>query len=106
MLGAVPVTFVQWTLGADIEVPTLTGKAHIRSPAGTQPGTLFRVKGRGVRNLQGYGTGDLLVRVNVEVPTQLNNAQRAKLEEFAALCDEKVNPRINSFFEKARNFFR
>jgi len=99
------VSFVQATLGAEIEVPTLEGRAIIRIPAGTQPGTVLRLKGRGVKNLQGYGQGDLRVRVQVEVPTHLNSAQKTKLSEFAALCDGKEAPLAQGFFEKARKFF-
>lgn len=102
----VPVSFVQATLGAEIEVPTLEGRATIRIPAGTQPGTLLRLKGRGIRNLQGYGQGDLRVRVQVEVPAHLNAAQKAKLNEFAALCDGKEAPLAQGFFEKAKKFFK
>ena len=94
------------TLGAEIEVPTLDGRATIRIPAGTQPGTTFRVKGKGVKNLQGYGHGDLHVRVQVEVPTRLNHEQKAKLQEFAELCGEDANPISKSFFEKARKLFQ
>jgi molecular chaperone DnaJ len=101
----IPVSFVQATLGAEIEVPTLEGRATIRIPAGTQPGTLLRLKGRGVKNLQGYGQGDLHVRVQVEVPAHLNSAQKAKLGEFAALCDGKEAPLAQSFFERAKKFF-
>ena len=101
----VPVSFVQAALGADIEVPTLSGKATIKVPAGTQSGSVFRIRGRGIRNVQGHGQGDLHVRVTVEVPTHLNAAQRAKLEEFAALCDSRVNPISESFWEKARKLF-
>lgn len=106
LLCEVPINFVQATLGAEIEVPTLNGKATIKVPPGTQPGTLFRLRGKGVRNVQGYGHGDLHVRIQVEVPTHLSAAQRAKLEEFAALCSGKENPRMQSFFEKARRLFR
>jgi len=102
----VPISFVQAALGAEVEVPTLTGRAHIRVPEGTQAGTVFRLKGKGVKNVQGYGTGDLHVRVNVEVPTHLNGAQRQRLQEFAALCGEDVNPLMKGFFEKARSFFK
>ena len=102
----VPVSFVQAALGAEIEVPTMSGPAHIRIPAGTQTGTIFRLKGRGVKNIQGHGTGDLHVRVSVEVPTHLNAAQRTKLQEFSAICDASVNPQARSFFEKARAFFK
>jgi molecular chaperone DnaJ len=102
----VPVSFVQAALGAEIEVPALDGKASIRVPPGTQPGTTFRLKGRGVKNVQGYGTGDLHVRVAVEVPTHLTSPQKAKLQEFAELCDGKESPMRGSFIEKAKNLFR
>jgi molecular chaperone DnaJ len=105
LICEVPVSFVQAALGAEIEVPTLGDKAQIKIPAGTQPGTTFRLKGKGIKNIQGYGTGDLHVRVNVEVPSHLNAAQKAKLQEFAELCDERVNPLTKSFFEKAKNLF-
>jgi len=102
----IPVSFVQAALGDEIEVPTLEGRATIKIPAGTQPGTMLRLKGRGVKNLQGYGQGDLRVRVQVEVPSHLNSAQKAKLHEFAALCDGKEAPLAQGFFEKAKKFFR
>ena len=73
--------------------------------AGTQPGATFRVKGRGMKNLQGYGHGDLLVHIQVEVPTRLNTAQKEKLQEFATLCDGKEAPLTQGFFEKAKKFF-
>ena len=97
---------MQAALGAEIEVPTLNGKALIQVPPGAQNGTVFRLKGKGVKNVQGHGWGDLHVRASVEVPTHLNGEQRAKLQEFAALCDENVNPMSKSFFAKAKNLFR
>jgi molecular chaperone DnaJ len=106
LICEVPIRFVDAALGGDIEVPTLTGKAQIKVPAGTQNGTVFRLKGKGARNLQGYGNGDLHVRVTVEVPTHLNAAQKAKLQEFADLCDANVNPLSKGFFEKAKSFFK
>lgn len=106
LLCEVPVNFVQAALGTEIEVPTLNGKADIKIPAGTQPGTTFRLKGRGVKNVQGYGYGDLHVRVLVEVPTHLTSAQKAKLQEFAELCNGKESPLSQSFFEKAKNLFQ
>ncbi|HEU0009795.1 MAG TPA: molecular chaperone DnaJ [Verrucomicrobiae bacterium] len=106
LLYELPVSFVQAALGTDLEVPSLDGHVTLRIPPGTQTGTLFRVKGKGVKNVQGYGWGDLHVRVTVEVPAHLNSAQKAKLQEFAALCDEKVNPGVKSFFEKAKEFFK
>jgi molecular chaperone DnaJ len=106
LLCEVPVSYVQATLGAEIQVPTLEGKATIKIPAGTQSGTLLRLKGRGVKNLQGYGQGDLHVRVQVEVPTHLNAEQKHKLQEFAALCDGQEAPLAQGFFEKAKKFFQ
>ena len=106
LLCEVPVSFFQATLGAEIEVPTLQGKAALKVPAGTQPGTVFRVKGKGVKILQGHGHGDLHVRVQVEVPSRLNHEQKAKLQEFAALCDGKEMPLSQGFFEKAKKFFK
>ena len=106
LICEVPISFVQAALGAEVEVPTLEGKMPIRVPAGTQSGTVFRVKGKGVKNIQGFGHGDLHVRVNVEVPTRLNQAQRTKLMEFAEVCDETVNPLTQGFFEKAKKLFR
>jgi molecular chaperone DnaJ len=102
----VPLSFVQAALGAEIEVPALEGRAVIKIPAGTQSHSTFRVKGKGIKNLQGQGHGDLHVRVQVEVPTRLTSEQKAKLQEFAGLCDEDVNPMSKGFFEKARSLFR
>lgn len=106
LICEVPISFAQAALGTDIEVPTLEGHAEVSIPSGTQTGTLFRLKGKGVKNVQGYGSGDLMVRVQVEVPTKLNSPQRAKLEEFAKLCDENVHPNSKGFFEKAKRLFR
>ena len=106
LLCDVPISFVQATLGAEILVPTLDGRTSIKVPPGTQPGTMFRLKGKGVKNIQGYGHGDLHVRVNVEVPTRLTQAQKTKLEEFSELCNGKESPLSESFFEKAKSFFQ
>jgi molecular chaperone DnaJ len=106
LLCELPVSFIQAALGTEVQVPTLTEKATIKIPAGTQSGTMFRLRGKGVKNLQGYGHGDLHVRINVEVPTHLTSAQKAKLQEFAESCDESVNPISKSFFEKAKSLFR
>ena len=106
LLCEVPVSFVQAAFGAEIEVPALDGRTSVKIPPGTQPGTMFRLKGKGMKNVQGYGYGDLHVRVNVEVPTRLSPAQRAKLQEFAQLCDGKESPLSQGFFEKAKNLFQ
>lgn len=106
LLCEVPISFVQAALGAEVDVPTLDGKAAIKIPAGTQPGTMLRLKGKGMKNVQGYGFGDLHVRVNVEVPTHLSAPQKAKLQEFADLCNGKESPLSQSFFDKAKKLFQ
>jgi molecular chaperone DnaJ len=106
LLCEAPVTFVQAALGAEIEVPTLDGRVMIKIPAGTQPGAAFRVKGKGVKNLQGYGHGDLHVRIQVEVPTQLNAEQKAKLREFEALGGGDGHLPGKGLFGKAKDLFR
>ena len=89
-----------------MKCPTLEGKSTLKIPAGTQPGAVFRVKSKGVKNLQGHGHGDLHVRIQVEVPSRLSHEQKAKLQEFAALCDGKEMPLSQGFFEKAKKFFQ
>jgi molecular chaperone DnaJ len=106
LLCEVPVSFTQAALGAEIEVPALDGGASIKIPPGTQPGTMFRLKSKGIKNVQGHGRGDLHIRINVEVPTHLSPDQRAKLQEFADLCNGKESPMSQSFFEKAKKLFQ
>ncbi len=76
-------------LGAEVEVPTLDGPANLRIPEGTQPETLFRLKGRGMPRLRGSGKGDLHVKVKVSVPRRLNSKQKQLLEEFVRLSEDK-----------------
>ena len=102
----VTINYLQAILGDTIEVETVDGPAQLEIPPGTQPGTVFRLKGKGIKNVQGYGSGDLHVRLNVEVPSRLNHDQRAKLEEFAKLCDGSENPAGRTFFERAKRFFK
>ena len=105
LLCEVPISFVKAALGADIEVPTLNGKAKMRVPAGTQSGKMFRLRGKGMPDVHGYGRGDELVRVTVETPIGLNAKQRRLLEEFAKGCGENVNPLTRSFMEKVKRLF-
>src|SRR5947209_3658721 len=102
----VPIPFSVATLGGEVDVPTLEGKAQLKVPAGTQSGQLFKLRGKGIMNVNGRERGDLLARLLVEVPTRLNSEQRHKIEEFAALCGEENTPLRKSFFERAREFFR
>ena len=105
LICEVPISFPTAALGGELKVPTMTGSANIKIPSGTQTGTTFRLKGRGVENLQGYGTGDLNVKVIVEVPARLNRMQKTKLQEFADSCGDDVNPQSKNFLEKAKNLF-
>jgi molecular chaperone DnaJ len=86
----VPISFVHAALGAEIDVPTLDGKVKMKIPAGTQSGKLFRMKGRGVKDVQGYEQGDQHVRVVVETPTHLT--PRQKELEGIAVSGGEVNP--------------
>jgi molecular chaperone DnaJ len=106
LLCEVPISFTQAALGAEIEVPTLNGKIKMRVPPGTQTGKIFRIRGKGMPDVHGYGQGDELAKVIVETPTGLNTKQRHMLEEFAKECGEDVNPISRSFMEKVKRLFR
>jgi molecular chaperone DnaJ len=101
----IPIKFTLATLGGSIEVPTLSGKAALKIPAGTQSGTTFRLRDRGMPSLRGGRQGDQLVRVHVEVPTSLTPERRKLLEEFARVSGDAEEPTSRSFFEKAKKFF-
>src|SRR6184192_614479 len=100
----VPISFTLASLGGEIAVPTLEGKANLKVPAGTQSGQVFKLRGKGVVNVNARDRGDLLARLLVEVPTRLNAEQRQKLEEFSDLCGEENAPMRKSFFERAKEF--
>src|SRR5580700_3114179 len=100
----IPIKFTLATLGGTIEVPTLSGKASLKIPAGTQSGTTFRLRGKGMPHLRGGSQGDQLVRVQIEVPTSLTAEQRKALESFAHLSGDADQPVGRSFFEKAKKF--
>ncbi|MDD1751745.1 MAG: molecular chaperone DnaJ [Methanotrichaceae archaeon] len=85
----IPITITQAALGAEIEIPTLNGRAKIKLPAGTQSGSIFRLKGKGVPRLHGLGTGDLHAKANIKTPTSLTTKQKQLLEELAATFGEK-----------------
>ncbi len=97
----IKIKFTLAALGGQVEIETLTGKAVLKIPAGTQPNAALRMKGLGMPDLRGGVRGDLYVRIHVEVPTKLTDAQRAKLEEFAKLCGDD-NPKQSSepFYKK------
>ena len=101
----IPIKFTLATLGGSIHVPTLQGKAALKIPGGTQSGTTFRLKGRGLPHLRGNAHGDQLIRVQVEVPTHLSAEQKKFLEEFARVSGDQEEPLAKSFFDKAKKFF-
>ncbi len=101
----VPITFTQAALGADIVVPTLDGKVKFTIHEGTQPGDEFKLKGKGIQRLNYSGKGDQYVKITVEVPKDLNRAQREKLKEFEAVTDEKNYKKQRSFMDKLKDFF-
>lgn len=99
-----PITFTRATLGGNIEVPTLEGKVKYKVPEGTQTGTVFRLKGKGVQNLRGNGKGDQYVKVKVEVPKKLTEKQRKILVEFATEFGEEIEEK-KGFFGKIKDSF-
>jgi molecular chaperone DnaJ len=93
------INIPQAVLGAEIEVPTVDGKAKLTIPPGTQPGKIFRLKGKGVPHLRGNGRGDQLVIVNVEIPTRLTAEQRELFEKLAKTMGTEPHPQEKSFLD-------
>lgn len=93
------INVAQATLGAEVEIPTLKGAEKIKIPAGTQPGKVFTLKGKGVPHLRGSGNGDQLVVVNVAVPTHLSPEQRELFETLAKTLGTDVSPQEKSFVD-------
>ena len=101
----VPLTFAQAALGDEIEIPTLTEKVKLKIPPGTQTDTYFRLKGKGVPRLRGYGQGDQHVKVVVVTPTNLSEQQKELLREFARLSGEHTHEQQQSIFERMKKAF-
>ena len=101
-----PVSIADAALGVSIEIPTIDGgKAKIKIPAGTQNGKQFRLRGKGMPLMRSGGVGDLYVQVNTEIPVSLNKEQKELLEKFREIENEKSNPSIKKFFQKAKSFW-
>ena len=106
LICELPVPMTTATLGAKIDVPTLDGLLKMNIPAGTQSGKLFRLKGKGVPDLRSGRQGDLIVRVHVETPTQLNRKQKDLLKKFAeAGGDSSGQSLVSGFADKVRELF-
>ena len=102
-----PISIADAALGSSIEIPTIDGgKAKIKIPPGTQSGKQFRLRGKGMPHMRGNGVGDLYVQVNTEVPISLNKEQKELLEKFREIENEKSNPSIKKFFQKAKSFWK
>ena len=95
----VPISFIQATLGADIDVPTLKGEKKLHIPKGTQPGDVFRFKGEGIPSLRGHGRGDQIMQVLVKTPTGLTKKQESLLKEFSKLESAKLSTKIKKMFK-------
>jgi molecular chaperone DnaJ len=105
ILCEVPISFTQAVLGAEIDVPTLRGQKRMKIQPGTQTGTALRLRGEGVPDLNGYGRGDQVVRVVVEVPRKVTARQRELLEELAHIEGEEVQPMAKGFLDKVKEMF-
>jgi len=93
------------TLGADVEVPTVDGPAVLSIPAGTQPGKVLRMRGKGVPYLRSDRRGDQLVVMNVVIPKRLEDDQRELMEQLAESLGTEVKPQERSFLDSLRDFF-
>ena len=100
-----PITFTQAALGADVVVPTLDGKVSYHVHEGTQPGDVFKLKGKGIQSLHGRSRGDQFVQVTVEVPKNLNKRQKELLSELDSASDDKNYQKRKSFFSKLKDLF-
>lgn len=104
----VPISFVTATLGGELDVPTLDGRVKLHVPPETQTGKVFKLRGKGVKSLRGGTVGDLLCKVMVETPVNLNNRQKALLSEFEDSMLENGNkhsPRATSWLDGVKKFF-
>ncbi len=102
----VPVTFVQAALGADVEIPTLDGMMTYTIPEGTQSGTAFRIRGKGIKNLRSGVRADQIINVIVEVPKNLTNEQKQALKKFGEVTNDKNYKQQKGFFEKIKENFK
>ena len=100
VLCEAPITFTQAVLGAELEIPTIDGKVKYTLPEGTQSGTTFRLKGKGIPSINGRGRGDQYVTVYIETPKNLNKEQKEALKKFAETMGESNYEEQKKFFKK------
>ncbi|MFE7061126.1 molecular chaperone DnaJ [Sutcliffiella sp. NPDC057660] len=101
-----PITFAQAALGDEVEVPTLHGKVKLKVPAGTQTGTNFRLKGKGIANVRGYGQGDQHIKIRVVTPTKLTEKQKQLMREFAEISGQSPDENEDGFFAKVKRVLK
>lgn len=106
LLCTMPVSFTDAVSGGVLTVPTLDGPSKLKMPAGTQSGTIFRIRNQGIPALKGGGRGDLLVEVQVETPTKLSSAQEKALAAFAETLKDSNQPEVNEFRKRAARFMK
>lgn len=101
------ISFIDATLGSSVEVPTITGKVRIKIDPGTQSGKILRLRGKGIKDINGYGKGDQLIHVNVWTPKNLTSDEKSKLESLRDSSNFAPKPSKNEkgFFEKMKEFF-
>ena len=102
----IPLTYTQATLGDEITVPTVDGKVTYKVPEGTQTGTVFRLRGKGIKKINRPDHGDHYVRVNVEVPKNLTKEQKQKLKEFEQSLTDNNYAKRSTFFDKLKKKFK
>jgi molecular chaperone DnaJ len=101
-----PLSYATAALGGELEAPTMDGKAALKVPSGTQNGTTFRLRNKGMKVMGREQFGDLYVHVQIAVPNKLTSEQREKLQDFAKALGEDNSPLHESFLEKAKRFFK
>ena len=104
LLAEINISLSKAILGAEVDVPTLEGHVKMKVPNGTQSGKIFRLKEKGIPDVHGRSIGDELVRVTVDIPTNLSSAQRKLMEEFAGLSGESIDK--ETFTDKIRRPFK
>lgn len=101
----IPISFDQAALGDEIVVPTLEEKVSYKVPAGTQPGTVFRLKGKGIKSLKSNRKGDLYVKVILEVPTKLNKKQKEAIKDMGKAVSDDCYQKKSGFLSSLKEFF-
>jgi molecular chaperone DnaJ len=101
----IPLNIAQAALGAELQIPTLEGSEPFRIPEGTQSGAKFRLRGRGVPDVNGRGRGDLYIHVQVRIPKKLSREQKKLFEQLAELLPADNEPDKRGLFEKVKDYF-